>query len=107
MRKVHVQAGRGLPFVSLPQGSKARPGRNASDVSATGIPIVPKCETPAPTRNVAPAATNRPADVAKENALARHCVRYCSGSQSVNTQKLAPPTPTRKSAAINETNAPR
>ena len=49
-------------------------------MSATGVPMVWKCATPAPTRNVIPAPANRPTDVAKANALPRHSVEYCSGS---------------------------
>jgi len=43
----------------------------------------------------------RLADVAKANALARHSVRYCSGSQSVYMAKFAPPLPRKNSDPIN------
>ena len=33
-------AGSGLPFVSSPNGNSRSPTTNASDVSATGVPIV-------------------------------------------------------------------
>ena len=55
----------------------------ATAVQATGMPSVLKCAMAAPTSSVTPAATNRPAEVAKANALARHEMGYCSGSHSV------------------------
>ena len=45
-------------------------------------------------------------EVANANALARHSVRYCSGSQSVYTQKLAPPIPRKKRQITKGTSAP-
>ena len=50
------------------------PITNAIDVSATGVPIVWKRATPAPTRNVMPAPANRPTEVANAKALARQSV---------------------------------
>src|SRR5262249_18191983 len=82
-KMTEVHAGRSLPRVSTASGSIAIPMRNAIEVRATGVPIVCMRETPAPTRNVMPAAAKRPMDVANAKALPRHSVRYCSGSQSV------------------------
>src|SRR5262245_3999850 len=97
--------GSGLPVVSSPKGRSANPIRNAIDVSATGVPIVWNYGTPARTRNVMPAPTNRPADVANANALARHSVGYCSGSHNVYIAKLAPPSPRNQSTTKNGTSA--
>src|ERR1700757_840187 len=88
-----VHPGSGFPAVSSPKGKRASPSMNATQVSATGAPILWKYETPAPTRNVIPAATKRPIEIASANALARHSVGYCSGSQSVYIAKLAPLNP--------------
>src|SRR3954471_16109611 len=77
------QAGRGRPRVSVPRGRRARPTRKATEVRATGTPMVWKRATPAPTRKVIPAPANRPTEVAKAKAVARHSVGYCSGSHRV------------------------
>ena len=79
--------------------------RNATDVIATGIPIVPKYETPAPTRNVMPAPANRPTDVANANALARHSVEYCSGSHSETWRSWRPPRSEEEQADRNHGSA--
>jgi len=84
---------------SPPRGfntDKAHPTR-----PSTGVPSVPKCCTPAPTRNVIPAPANRPTDVVKANALPRQSVEYCSGSHNVYIAKLAPPTPSAKRTGKN------
>jgi len=74
-------------------------------VSATGTPIVWKCDTPVPTRNVMPAPANRPTDVVNANALARHSVAYCSGSHSVYIAKFAPPMPRKNKQTKNHRSA--
>ena len=79
--------------------------RNAIEVSATGVPMVWKCATPAPTRNVMPAPAKRPIDVANANALARHSVEDRSGSHSVYIAKFAPPTPRKNSTTKNGASA--
>src|SRR5436190_3631215 len=99
------QAGSVLPRVSSPKGRRSRPTKNAIEVSATGVPMVWKYVTPKPTRKVMPAPTNRPADVAKANALARQSVGYCSGSHSVYIAKLAPPRPRKNSTMKNGASA--
>lgn len=73
-------------------------------VIATGTPSEPKWRTPAPTRKVMPAPPKRANDVAK--ALARHSVGYCSGSQSVYTAKLAPPSPRKNRQTDKEPRQP-
>src|SRR5208282_1228414 len=108
MRRVSVLAdhdGSVCPFVSCPNGSTSSPTAKAMEVSATGMPIVWKCLTPAPTRNVKPAPKNLPTDVAKAKALPRHSVGYCSGSHNVYMAKLAPPSPRNHRATKNQVNA--
>src|SRR5271163_2422723 len=88
--------GKVCPRVSAPSGVSSRPMAKAIPVSATGVPTEPKWRTPAPTRKVIPAPAKRAKEVEKAKALARHSVGYCSGSQSVYTEKLAPPKPRKK-----------
>src|SRR5204863_8543600 len=53
-----------------------------------------------------PAPAKRPTEVTNANALPRHSVEYCSGSQIVYTAKLAPPRPRRNRIAKNGLSAP-
>src|SRR5689334_3972120 len=103
--QTHVYAGRHSPRVSVPKGTSSKPIAKAIDVSATGIPSEPYRCTPAPTRNVIPAPANRAREVENANALARHSVGYCSGSQIVYTAKFAPPNPRKKRQTKNHGNA--
>src|ERR1700690_412820 len=102
---IMLYSGRGCPLVSTPKGSKTRPRKNASEVNATGVPIVPIEETPAPTRKVMPAPIKRPDGVANPKALARHSVRYCSGSHNEYIAKFAPPTPWKNRMVRNQGSA--
>src|SRR6185437_14419832 len=88
-----IHSGSVFPLVSTPHGSRKIPARNAIDVSATGTPMVPILPIDQPISSVTPAARNRPNEVANPNALARHSVRYCSGSHSAYMVKFAPPNP--------------
>jgi hypothetical protein len=76
-------AGKRWPRVSSPNGIRSSASAKAIEVIATGVPSEPKCRTPAPTRKVIPAPPNRANEVENANALARHSVGYCSGSQRV------------------------
>src|SRR5215472_12017648 len=98
-------AGRHSPRVSAPKGTRSNPIAKAIEVSATGIPKEPYQCTPAPTRNVIPAPAKRANEVENANALARHSVGYCSGSQSVYTAKFAPPNPRKNRQAKNHGSA--
>ena len=100
------QAGSVCPLVSWPKGNSSKPTTKASEVSATGVPMVWKCATPAPTKNVNPAPRNLPTEVAKANALPRHSVGYCSGNQSVYMAKLAPPRPRKNRHTKNRFSVP-
>src|ERR1700722_12042225 len=73
----------GRPLVSSPHGVRSRPAAKAIAVRATGVPMLPKWRTPAPTRKVIAAPMKRAKEVEKAKALARHSVGYCSGSQRV------------------------
>src|SRR5208283_4785754 len=99
-----IYDGKVCPRVSAPKGVSTSPMAKAMPVSATGVPIDPKCRTPAPTRNVIPAPANRANEVEKAKALARHSVGYCSGNHSVNTEKFAPPSPRKNRQTKNQGN---
>ena len=71
-----------LGGVSIPSQTKQKPTTNANAVMATGMPILPYQEIPAPTRKVAPAATNRPIPIAKAIELPLLSVGYCSGNHA-------------------------
>ena len=98
-------SGSSLPLVSWASGSSARPRRKATEVHATGVPMVSMRGDAGADQEGHGRRDEAAEEVAKAKALPRHSVRYCSGSHSVYTEKFAPPTPRKKRQTRNQNSA--